>query len=178
MARLTWFISLPGFALMLVGLAVVALRAWRRRCGRRAADARAVPALRLHRQQLDPAAVVDAALRADRAAGHRRAARARDRLLRRVALPRRLLTARAAVAALGGCWRFFLSQSLPLRRTTSGRGRFALSERIADAVAGPRGRLPLGARPGLLRRAHALFATPVWLQHGQLSGAAAERRQR
>ena len=29
MARLTWFVSLPGFALVLAGLAVVALLRWR-----------------------------------------------------------------------------------------------------------------------------------------------------
>jgi hypothetical protein len=82
----------------------------------------------------------------------------------------RHLTAVPAVLVLGGLTAFFLSQSLPLRAHDEWKGSFEVTERIA-ALAGDREGVYLweydqGCCAGPTR----LFATPVWLQHGQLSG--------
>lgn len=171
MARLTWFISLPGFALMLVGLAVVALRRWRAATwvvvlptlalfplyGYTASNStRLLWWTRRYVPTVLPGIVVLLAL----AIAFFVAWRYRGRLL----------TAVPAVAALAGMLAFFLSQSLPLRAHDEWKGSFEITEQIA-ALSGDREGVYLweydqGCCAGPTR----LFATPVWLQHGQLSG--------
>ncbi|MEX2289318.1 MAG: hypothetical protein WD794_03215 [Mycobacteriales bacterium] len=171
LARLTWFFSLPGFALMLAGLAVAALRRWSA-----AAWTVVLPTLLLF-------------------AVYGYTAKNSTRLLwwtRRyvpTVLPGivilialaiaffvvwrfrgKLVTAVPAVLALVGLTTFFLSQSLPLRAHDEWRGSFEISGQIA-ALSGDRDGIYLweldqGCCAGPTR----LFATPVWLQHGQLSG--------
>ena len=175
MARLTWFVSLPGFALVLVGLAVVALRRWRAAAWAVvAADAGAVPALRLQRAELDPAAVVDPALRADRAARDRRGPdRAGDRL-----------PASSGACAAGSltrgarrrsAWRRWWGCSCRsrcrVRAHDEWRGSFALTR--ADRRAGRDGADGVflwEPEQACCAGPTQLLAIPVWLQHGQLSG--------
>jgi hypothetical protein len=170
MARLTWFVSLPGFALVLAGLAVVVLLRWRA-----AAWAVALPTLvlfplygysamnstrlmwwtRRYVPTVLPGVVGLIALAiAFLLVWHWRA---------------RLLSAAAGAAALVGLLALFLSQSLPVRAHDEFAGSFALAEEVA-AVAGERDGVFLWeADQGCCFGPTRLLATPVWLQHGQLS---------
>ena len=81
----------------------------------------------------------------------------------------RLLSAATGAVALVGLLALFLSQSLPLRAHDEFAGSFALAEQIA-AVAGERDGVFLWeADQGCCSGPTRLLATPVWLQHGQLS---------
>ena len=171
LARLTWFVSLPGFAIMLAGVAVVALRRWRAAVwtvvlptllllplyGYTARNStRMLWWARRYVPTVLPGIVVLVAL----ALAFFFVWRYRDRLLTRI----------PAVLALAGLVGFFLTQSLPLRAHDEWKGSFEVSERIA-ALSGDEPGLFLweydqGCCAGVTR----LFATPVWLQHGQLSG--------
>jgi hypothetical protein len=170
MARLTWFVSLPGFALVLVGLAVVALLRWRA-----TAWAAVLPTLvlfplygysamnstrllwwtRRYVPTVLPGIVVLLALAvAFLLVWHWRG---------------RLLSAAAGGVALVGLLALFLSQSLPLRAHDEFAGSFALARDVA-AVAGERDGVFLWeADQGCCTGPTRLLAIPVWLQHGQLS---------
>jgi len=171
LARLTWFISLPGFALMLAGLAVVALRRWQA-----AVWAVVLPTLvlfpiygytasnstrllwwtRRYVPTVLPGIVVLLAL----AIAFFVVWRVRGRLL----------TAVPAVLALAGLTGLFLSQSLPLRGHDEWRGSFEISEQIAALSGDEDGIYLWELNQGCCAGPTRLFATPVWLQHGQLSG--------
>jgi hypothetical protein len=171
LARLTWFLSLPGFALMLLGLAVVALNRWRA-----AVWAVVLPTLvlfplygytasnstrllwwtRRYVPTVLPGIVVLLALAIAFFAVWR--------------FRGRLVTAVPAGLALAGLTAFFLSQSLPLRAHDEWKGSFEVAERIA-ALSGEQAGIYLWeADQGCCAGPTRLFATPVWLQHGQLSG--------
>jgi hypothetical protein len=178
MARLTWFISLPGFALMVLGL-----RSWRcaagtRRCGRSSCrrcvlfplygytasnSTRLLWWTRRYVPTVLPGIVVLLAL----AIAFFVVWRFRGRLL----------TAVPAVAALAGLVAFFLSQSLPAAGARRVEGSFALTQEIADLSEGREGVYLWEFDQGCCAAATQLLATPVWLQHGQLSGLLAQRRQ-
>jgi hypothetical protein len=170
MARLTWFVSLPGFALVLAGVAVVVLRRWRA-----AAWAVVLPTLvlfplygysamnstrlmwwtRRYVPTVLPGIVVLIAL----AVAFLLVWRWRGRLL----------SAATGAVALVGLLALFLSQSLPLRAHDEFAGSFALSRQVA-AVAGDRDGVFLWeADQGCCSGPTRLLAVPVWLQHGQLS---------
>jgi hypothetical protein len=83
---------------------------------------------------------------------------------------RALLRIPAAVAGVA-LLAVFLSQSLPLRSHDEWKGSFAVSQQIADLSGGKSGVYlwePQGEQ-GCCDGPTALFATPVWLQHGDLS---------
>jgi len=170
MARLTWFVSLPGFALVLAGLAVVALLRWRA-----AAWAAVLPTLvlfplygygamnstrlmwwtRRYVPTVLPGIVVLIAL----AVAFLLVWRWRGRLL----------TAATGVVALAGLLAMFLAQSLPVRAHDEFAGSFALAEEVA-ALSGKRDGVFLWeADQGCCTGPTRLLAVPVWLQHGQLS---------
>ena len=170
MARLTWFVSLPGFALVLVGLAVVVLLRWRA-----TAWAVVLPTLvlfplygysamnstrlmwwtRRYVPTVLPGVLVLIAI----AVAFLLVWRWRGRLL----------TAATGAVALAGLLALFVSQSLPLRAHDEFAGSFALAEDVA-AVAGEReGVFLWEADQGCCFGPTRLLATPVWLQHGQLS---------
>ncbi len=168
--RLSWFVSDWGFGLMLVGLAVVALRRWSAPVwtvvlptlvlfplyGYTASNStRLLWWSRRYIPTVLPGIVVLLALAIAFFAVYRYRGR--------------LVTAVPAALALGGLLAFFLSQTLPLRQHDEWRGSFAVSQRIAD-LSGPKQGVYLwefdqGCCAGPTR----LFATPVWLQHGELS---------
>ena len=180
--RLSWFFTLPGFALMGLGLAAVALRRWRA-----AAWAVVLPTLaffvvygytarnssrllwwsRRYVPTVLPGFVILMAL----ALACAWVIRVRGRALLR--LP--------AVLALAGLVVVFLSQSVPLRRHDEWRGSFAVTQQIAD-LSGDRSGIYLWepqADQGCCAGPTALFATPVWLVHDGLSALlplAPERR--
>ena len=171
MARLTWFFSLPGFALMLVGLAVVALRRWHASVwtlvlptlllfpvyGYTASNStRLLWWTRRYVPTVLPGIVVLLAL----AIAFFVVWRYRGRLW----------TAVPAVLALAGLTAFFLSQSLPLRAHDEWKGSFEITEEISALSGDEEGVYLWEFDQGCCAGATRLFATPVWLQHGQLSG--------
>ena len=170
--RLSWFFTLPGFALMGLGLAAVALRRWRA-----AVWAVVVPTLaffvvygytarnssrllwwsRRYVPSVLPGIVILMAL----AIACAWVIRVRGRAVLRV----------PALIVLVGLVAVFLSQSLPVRRHDEWKGSFALTQQIAD-LSGDRSGLylwePQGEQ-GCCAGPTALFATPVWLVHDGLS---------
>ena len=172
LARLTWFISLPGFALMLAGVAVVALRRWSASVwtlvlptlmlfavyGYTAKNStRLLWWTRRYVPTVLPGVLALIAL----ALAFFFVWRYRDRLP---------LTRIPAVVALAGLLAFFLSQSLPLRAHDEWKGSFAVSEQIAALSGDEEGVFLWEFDQGCCANVTRLFATPVWLQHGELSG--------
>ncbi len=168
--RLTWFISAPGFALMVVGLAVVALRRW-------SASVWTVvlPTLLLFpiygytannstrmlwwSRRYIPTVLPGMFILIALALAYFAVKRYRGRLL----------TVVPAALALAGLVAFFLGQTLPLRQHDEWRGSFAVSQRLSDLSGDKRGvylwEFDQGCCAGVTR----LFATPVWLQHDEVS---------
>ena len=169
--RLAWFISIPGFVLMMLGLAVVALRRWNA-----SVWTVVIPTLvlfplygytannstrllwwsRRYIPTVLPGIVILLAL-----------------FLAFLAVRRwrgQLFTAVGALAAFAGLTTFFLSQSLELRQHDEWRGSFAVSQRIADLSGDQKGIYLWEYDQGCCAGPTRLFANPVWLQHGQLSG--------
>jgi hypothetical protein len=170
--RLSWFFTLPGFGVMGLGVAAACLRRWRA-----AVWAVLLPTLafflvygytarnssrllwwsRRYVPTFLPGVVLLIAL----AIGVAWVVRLRGRALLRIP------AAVAGVALLA----VFLSQSLPLRSHDEWKGSFAVSQQIADLSSGKSGVYlwePQGEQ-GCCDGPTALFATPVWLQHGDLS---------
>jgi hypothetical protein len=178
--RLSWFISIPAFILMLIGTAIVALRRWGGALwiltapllaffpvyGFRARNSvrlmwwsrRFVPTvlplvLMLAGLVLGVALVAVAA----RAAGWRG-----------LLSGHRIWALRlAAVATIVGLLAFYLSESWPLRKHQEWGGSFALTSRIAAAAGGKQGvflwqNIPVGG-------AASLFGAAIWLERGQVS---------
>lgn len=171
MARLAWFFSYPGFALMIVGLAVVALRRWHA-----SVWAVVLPTLVLFpvygytannstrllwwSRRYVPTVLPGILILLALAIAFFAVKRYRGRLW----------TTLPALAALAGLVALFLSQSLPLRQHDEWRGSFAISQRIADLAGNKQGIFLWEFDQGCCANPTRLFATPVWLQHGQLSG--------
>lgn len=170
LARLTWFISLPGFALFLAGAAVAALRRWSA-----AAWTVLLPTLLLFAVYGYTAKNSTRLLWWTR----RYVPTVLPGVLILVALAiafflvwrfrGRLLTAVPAALALAGLLGFFLSQSLPLRGHDEWKGSFALSESIAELSGDRDGVYLWETDQGCCASVTQLLAVPVWLQHGGLS---------
>jgi hypothetical protein len=174
MARLTWFVTLPGFALMAAGLAVVALRRWRA-----SVWAVVLPTLvlfplyaysarnstrllwwtRRYVPTVLPGIVVLIALALAFAVVWRV----------RVAGQQRAVLRLPALVALVGLLAVFLSQSLPLRAHDEWKGSVAITERIAALSGSARGLYLWEPAQGCCVGPTQLFATPVWLAQGELS---------
>lgn len=170
LARLAWFVTLPGFALALAGVAVAALSRWRA-----VVWAVVLPTLlllpvygytarnstrllwwtRRYVPTVLPGLVVLIAL----ALAFFLVWRYRGRLL----------TAVPAAAALSALLALSLSQSLPLRAHDEWRGSFEVVEQLAALSGDEPGTYLWEADQGCCAGPTRLFATPVWLQEGQLS---------
>lgn len=170
LARLAWFVTLPGFALALAGVAVAALSRWRA----------VVWAVVLPTLVLVPLYAYSARNSTRLLWWTRRyVPTVLPGLIVLIALALafflvwrfrgRLLTAVPAVVGLAALLAFSLSQSLPLRAHDEWRGSFELSERIAALSGDDAGTFLWEADQGCCAGVTRLFATPVWLQHGQLS---------
>ena len=173
MARLTWFVSLPGMALALVGIAVLLLRRRDRLSGWvvvlpvvglflvYGVHARNSVRLMWWIRRFVPSVLPGLLLLGAVALGAAVLWRYRGR--RVLAVP--------AVLTLAGLVVFQLGQSLPLRHHDEWGGSFALSAAVAD-LAGPGEAVYLWQPPtSCCGSATELLATPVWLQHGRLSVA-------
>jgi hypothetical protein len=167
--RLSWFFTLPGFALMGAGLAWVALRRWVA-----AAWALLLPGLLLF------------PLYAYQAQNSSRLMWWNRRFVPVVVPLVIILIAVALAAALAwkGRWRWplrlagaaaaaallvvFLGQSLPLRPHHEFAGSFEITRRISR-LAGDRQGVYLWQFPGWPSSPASLFASPTWLQEGEIS---------
>jgi hypothetical protein len=167
--RLSWFFTLPGFALMVAGLAWVALRRWVA-----AAWVVVLPGLLLF------------PLYAYQAQNSSRLMWWSRRFVPVVVPAVVVLIAVALAAALAwqGRWRWplraagagataallavFLGQSLPLRPHHEFAGSFEIDRRIGRLAGGRQG-VFLWQFPDLPTSATSLFAAPAWLQEGEVS---------
>ena len=170
--RLSWFLTLPGFGLALLGLAVVALRRWRA-----AAWALVLPAICLlplyaYRAEVAarlmwwtrrfvPVIVPGVVVLMAAALGAGVAFAASPARLR---WPVRVVSAVAAAFLLA----VFASQSLPLRHHQEHGGSFEVTRRIARA-AGDRQGVFLWEQSSSLYDVAYMLGGPVWLQQGQVS---------
>ncbi|MCU1589045.1 MAG: hypothetical protein JWP11_301 [Frankiales bacterium] len=170
--RLSWFFTLPGFAVMGLGLVAATLRRWRASvwavviptlafglvyCYTARNSSRLLWWSRRYVPTVLPGIVMLMAL----AIAVAWVARIRGRHLLRIPA---VLAAVALVAV-------FLSQSLPLRGHDEWKGSFALTQQISDLSGGSAGIYlwePQGEQ-GCCAGPTALFATPLWLQHDKLS---------
>jgi hypothetical protein len=164
--RLSWFLTLPGFALLLGGVAVVALRRWRASAwtlilpllvlfpvyGYRSVNAaRLMFWVRRYVPVVIPGALILIAV----------ALAFAWQVRGRLRLPARAASAALTVFLLA----VFVSQSLPLRHHREFLNSFQIAERVASASGGRRGVFLWECCP----TATSLFAGPVWLEQGQLS---------
>ncbi|MCW2600294.1 MAG: hypothetical protein JWM02_2123 [Frankiales bacterium] len=169
MQRLSWFLTLPGFAIMWLGIAVVALRRWRASLwvavvptlllfpvyGYSARNSsRLMWGTRRYVPTVLPGIVVLIAL----ALALAFVWRFRGRALLRV----------PSLVACGGLVAVFLSQSLPLRSHDEFRGSFELSAQISALSPKPNG-IYVWDSTACCNRPASLLATAVWLEHGELS---------
>ena len=168
--RLSWFFTLPGFALMVAGLAYLALRRWSA-----AAWALVLPGLLLFplyayeaqnssrlmwwNRRFVPVVVPAVIILIAVALAVAVAWTGRWRW------PVRL----AGLAATGALLAVFLGQSLPLRHHHEFAGSFEISQRVSR-LAGDRQGVYLWQSPGGRPvSATSLFASPLWLQEGEIS---------
>jgi hypothetical protein len=178
--RLSWFFSTPGFLLMLVGVAVVALRRWGGALWILTApllvifpvygyEARNSVRLMWWSRRFVPTVlplvlilvglVLGLALVAvaERAAG-----------LRGLLAGRRIWVLRAAsLLSIVGLLAFYLNESWPLRKHQEWGGSFAITSRIAADAGGKQGvflwqNVPVGGEASL-------FGAAIWLERGQVS---------
>ena len=173
LARLSWFISTPGFVLMFLGVAVVALRRWGGALWVLTVSLLVffpVYAYKAHnstrlmwwsRRYLPTVLPLVLILIA---------------LVLGVALTAVLRRANAAwamrVVALGcgvSLIVWFLAESVPLRKHQEFAGSFAISARIAGAAGGKQGVFLWQRSPACCLYAQSLFGSAIWLERDQIS---------
>lgn len=167
--RLSWFVTVPGFALFLAGVAVVALRRWRASAwalvlpvlllfpvyGARSINAaRLMFWLRRYVPIVVPGLMILIAVALAFAWG----------VTGRLRLPARAASAALTVFLLV----VFAGQSLPLRHHREFLGSFQIVERAARASGGRQGVYLWQPQPGASAPG-SLFASPIWLQQGEIS---------
>jgi hypothetical protein len=176
--RLSWFLTLPGFGLALIGLALVALRRWQAAAWTLILPTLCILPLYAYRAEVSarlmwwtrrfvpiilPGLVVLIAV----AVGAGLAFAAGPARLR---WPVRAAAALAAAALLV----VFAGQSLPLRHHQEHGGSFEMTQRIARAAGGRQGVFLWEHSPSLYDVAYS-FGGPVWLQQGQVSALLPQR---
>ncbi len=182
MARLSWFISAPGFALMLLGVALVCLRRWGGALfvlvapllvifpvyGYKARNStrllwwsrRYLPTV-LPLVLLMIALALGVALTAVIARRHR--------IFGWLGGPRVWALRLVAAVSIVGLLAFYLSESWPLRDHDEFGGSFAISSRIADDAGGKQGVFLWQHGPSCCFYPDQLFGAAIWLGHDQIS---------
>ena len=168
--RLSWFFTLPGFAIMLLGLAVVALRRWNASVwavvlptlilfplyGYTASNStRMLWWTRRYVPTVMPGIFILIAI----AIAFAVVWPYRGRLLLRV----------GSVVALGGLVAVFLSQSLPTRSHDEWKGSLEIAQQISELSPGAQGIYVWEHQQPCCNGPTQLFAIPVWLAHGEVS---------
>ncbi len=182
MARLSWFVSAPGFGLMFLGVAVVALRRWGG-----ALWVLATPLLvffpvyaykaknstrlmwwsRRYLPTVIPLVLLMIALVLGVALT---IVLARAPVVGRWLAGRRIWALRAvAVVSTVSLLGFFLSESWPLRKHQEFAGSFAISSRIAADAGGKQGVFLWQHSPACCLYAESLFGSAIWLERNQVS---------
>ncbi len=167
--RLSWFFTLPGLALMLIGVAIVGLRRWVS-----VAWAIALPTLMLFAvyaytaknstrmlwwtRRYVPTVLPGVLMLIALALALAFVYRYRGRAVLRV----------PSVLVLAGLVVAFLFQSLPLRAHDEWKGSFAVSQRVSDLSPNAVG-VYLWEQQPCCNGGTQLFATQVWLAHDELS---------
>ncbi|MCU1693087.1 MAG: hypothetical protein JWM64_2178 [Frankiales bacterium] len=170
MKRLTWFFTLPGFAVMLAGVAVVGLRRWRASVWAvvlptlvlfplYAYNARNSTRLLWWTRRYVPTVMPGILLLVALALAFAVVWRFRGRALLRV----------PAVLVLGGLVAVFLSQSLPLRSHDEWDGSVEVAEQVSALSPGKVGLYLWEPNQGCCTGPTQLFSIPVWLAEGELS---------
>lgn len=168
--RLSWFLTLPAFAVLPLGVAVVALRRWSTALWvlllptlllfpLYAYSARNSSRLMWWTRRYVPTVLPGVVVLLVLAIVFALFWRHRDRALLRI--PALLV----AIGLLGA----FLQQSLPLRRHDEFGGSFAVTARLASLAHGQQGIFLWERDKGCCTGATHLYPTTLWLQHGQLS---------
>jgi hypothetical protein len=178
--RLSWFVSTPGFLLMLAGIAVVALRRWGGALWILTApllaifpvygyQARNSVRLMWWSRRFVPTVLPLVLMLAGMVLGLALLA-----VAGRVAGWRGLLAGRrvwvlrvASLLSITGLLAFYLNESWPLRKHQEWGGSFAITARIASAAGGKQGvflwkNIPVGGEASL-------FGAAIWLERGQVS---------
>jgi hypothetical protein len=168
--RLSWFFTLPGLALMLLGVAVVALRRWQS-----AVWAVVLPSLVFFTlygyiasnstrmlwwtRRYVPAVMPGIFILIALALAFAFVWRYRGRAVLRA----------PALLALIGLVAVFLSQSLPLRSHDEWKGSLQVAQQISDLSPGAQGIYVWEHQQGCCSGPTQLFAVPVWLAHDEVS---------
>jgi hypothetical protein len=168
--RLSWFFTLPGFAVMLLGVAVVALRRWHASVwavvlptlvlfplyGYTASNStRLLWWTRRYVPTVMPGIIVLVAL----AVAFGFVWRFRGRAVLRI----------PAVLVLAGLVAVFLSQSLPTRSHDEWKGSLQIAQQVSDLSPGAQGIYVWEHQQPCCNGPTQLFAIPVWLAHGEVS---------
>jgi hypothetical protein len=182
MARLSWFISVPGFALMLLGVAVVCLRRWGGALWIIAAPllvifpvygykARNSTRLLWWSRRYLPTVLPLILLLIALALGVALTAviERRHRIFGWLGGQRVWALRLAALASIVGLLAFYLSESWPLRNHDEFGGSFAISKRIAASADGKQGVFLWQHPPGCCGYAEQLFGAAIWLERNQIS---------
>ncbi len=182
MARLSWFVSVPGFALMLIGVAVVALRRWGGALWIITAPllvifpvyaykARNSTRLMWWSRRYLPTVLPLVMLLIALALGVALTAviQRRHQVLGWLGGRRVWALRLAAVASIIGLLAFYLGESWPLRNHDEFGGSFAISSRIAADAGGKQGVFLWQHPPGCCLYAEQLFGSAIWLERNQVS---------
>jgi hypothetical protein len=168
--RLSWFFTLPGFAVMLLGVAVVALTRWRASVwavvlptlvlfplyGYTASNStRLLWWTRRYVPTVMPGIIVLVAL----ALAFGFVWRFRGRAVLRI----------PTVLVLAGLVAVFLSQSLPTRSHDEWKGSLQIAQQVSDLSPGAQGIYVWEHQQPCCNGPTQLFAIPVWLAHGEVS---------
>jgi hypothetical protein len=182
MARLSWFISVPGFLLMLLGVAIVSLRRWGGALWVLTAPLLAIFPVYAYKARNStrllwwsrrylPTVLPLVLLMIALALGLALTAviARRNRIVGWLGGQRVWALRLAAVASIVGLLAFYLSESWPLRDHDEFGGSFAITKRIAADAGGKQGVFLWQLPPGCCGYAEQLFGAAIWLERGQVS---------
>jgi hypothetical protein len=182
LARLSWFVTVPAFVLMLAGIAILAIRRWSVGLWALAAPLLLIfPVYGLHARNSTrlmwwsrrylPSVIPLVLMLAAVALTALAFLVAAEVSRRRPGLARVTRAGGAALALLGtvALTVVFAGQSLPLRSHSEFGGSFDVSERVAASAGGQQGLFLWQRSPACCLYAQSLFGGALWLERNQIS---------